>query len=73
MNAITINRKELKKIIRETLEDVLIEKKALIGDAVVEAMEDIGLGKAVEDGRTGEYVDSSEFKKNLASKIKRLK
>lgn len=73
MNTITINRKELKKIIRETFEDVINDKKDLIGEAVVEAMEDIGLAKAMEQGRTGEYVDTSEFKKNLASKIKRLR
>ncbi len=73
MDTITINRKELKKIIRETFEDVINDKKNLIGEAVVEAMEDIGLAKAMEQGRTGEYVDTSKFKKKLASKIKRLK
>lgn len=73
MNTITINRKELKKLIRETMEDVFNEKTELIGDAVVEAIEDVALGRAMEAERTGEYVDTVEFKKKLKSRISRLK
>lgn len=73
MNTITINRKELKEIIRETLEDVLTERRDLISDAVVEAIEDVGLGRAIEDGLTGEYIDTQVFKKKLSAKIARLK
>jgi len=73
METITINRKELKKIIRETFEDVLSDSKDLISEALLEAMEDIGLAKAMELGKTGQYVDTTEFKKNLTSKIKRIK
>lgn len=73
METITINRKELKKIIRETFEDVLSDRKDLIGDAVVEAMEDIGLARAMERERTGEYADTDEFKKRLNARIKRIK
>ncbi len=73
METIKINRKELKKIIRETFEDVLSDSKDLISEAVLEAMEDIGLAKAMESGKTGQYVDTTEFKKNLTSKIKRIK
>jgi hypothetical protein len=53
METITINRKELKKIIRETFEDVLSDSKDLISEALLEAMEDIGLAKAMESGKTG--------------------
>jgi len=70
---ITVNKKELQKLIRETLEDVFNDKKDFIGDAVIEAMEDVGIGRAIEEGRTGEYMDFGEFKKKLASKIARLK
>lgn len=55
------------------MEDVFNEKKEFIGDAVVEAMEDVALGRAIEVGRTGEYVDTDEFKKKLTSKLARLK
>lgn len=73
METITINRKELKKIIRETFEDVLSDSKDLISEAVFEAMEDIGLAKAMESGKTGQFIDTAEFKENLTSKIKRIK
>ncbi len=73
MSTITINKRELKKLIRETLEDVFNDKKDFIGDVVVEAIEDVALGRAIEEGRTGEYIEVGEFKKKLASKITRLK
>ncbi len=73
METIMINRKELKKIIRESLEDVLNDRKDLIGDAVVEAIEDIGLARAMEKGRTGTYIAADELKKKLDKKIKRIK
>jgi hypothetical protein len=73
METITINRKELKKIIRETFEDVLSNSKDLISEALIEAIEDIGLAKAIESGKTGQYIDLSEFQKKLRSKIKRIK
>lgn len=73
MDTITINRRELKKLIRETFEDVLSDRKDLISDAVLDAMEDIGIAKAIESGRTGQYVDTAEFKEKLTSRIKRIK
>lgn len=73
METIITSRKELKKLIRETFEDVLTDNRNLIGEAVVEAIEDIGLAKAMEQGRTEEFVDTNEFKKKLESKIKSFK
>ena len=73
MERITISHNALKKIMRESFEDVLTERKDLIGDAVVEAMEDIGLARAMEEGRTGEKVDLIGFKKRLNIIIKRSK
>ncbi|HMN50060.1 MAG TPA: hypothetical protein PKD67_13020 [Ignavibacteriaceae bacterium] len=73
METITINRKELKKIIRETFKDVLSDSKDLISEAVLEALEDIALAKAMETGKTGQFIDTADFKENLTSKIKRIK
>lgn len=70
MGTITINSDDLKKLIRETFIDVLTARKDLIEDAVVDAIEDIGLGRAMEEGRTGEYIDSKEFIEDIKSKIK---
>lgn len=73
METITISRNELKKIIRETFKDVLSERKDLIEDAVVETIEDLGLARAMVEGRTGENVDLAGFKKKLDTKIKHVK
>ncbi len=73
MGTITINSDDLKKLIRETFIDVLTARKDLIEDAVVDAIEDIGLGRAMEEGKTGEYIDSKEFIEDLKSKIKSSK
>jgi hypothetical protein len=73
METINISRNELKKIIRETFLDVLNERKDIIGNAVVEAIEDFGLAGAIIKERTGEYIGTESFKKKLESRIKRAK
>jgi len=73
METITMSRNELKKLMRETFVDVLTYRKDLIEDAVIEAMEDIGLGVAMEEGRTGEYVDKNVFMRKLENRIKGTK
>lgn len=70
MNDITVSSDELKRLMRETFIDVLSERKDLIEAAVIEAIEDIGLGIAMEEERTGEYIDEKEFIKKLEGRIK---
>lgn len=73
MQTVTIGANELKELMRETFIDVLTGRRDLIEDAVVEAIEEIGLGIAMEEGRTGEYIDNQKFIKKLESKIKSAK
>ncbi len=73
METIAMSRNELKKLMKETFIDVLTDRKDLIEDAVIEAIEDIGLGIAIEEGRTGEYIDEDEFMRKLDNKIKGTK
>jgi hypothetical protein len=73
METITITPNKLKKLMKETFIDVLTDRKDLIEDAVLKAIEDIGLGVAMEEGRTGEYVDENEFIRKLDRKIKGTK
>jgi hypothetical protein len=47
MDTITISRQELKKLMRETFIDVLTTRKDLMEEAVIGAIEDIGLGMAM--------------------------
>ncbi len=73
MNTITTDREELKKIIREVFEDVLSNRSDLIEDAVIEAIEDIGMGRAMEEGKKEEYVDNNEFMNRLNDRVKSKK
>lgn len=73
METVTISRNELKKLMKDTFVDVLTQRKDLIEDAVIEAIEDMGLAISMEQGRTGEYIDNEEFAKKLNRKIKSKK
>jgi hypothetical protein len=73
METIAMSRSDIKKLMREVFIDVLTDRKDLIEDAVIEAIEDIGLGVAMEEGRTGEYVDQDRFLKKLDNRVKGCK
>jgi len=73
METITMSPNELKKLLRETFIDVLTHRKDLIEEAVIEAMEDIGLGVAMEEGRTGEYVNKGAFMRKIEKRLKGAK
>ncbi len=73
METLTIKSDELRRIMRETFIEVLTNRRDLIEDAVIEAIEDVGLGIAIEEGRTGEYTDAGMFTKKLDEKIKKKK
>jgi lipoate-protein ligase B len=68
MEITDISRDELKELMREAFTDVLTKRADLIEDALVHAIEDIGLATAMEEGRTGEYVDTDEFIEKLEDK-----
>jgi hypothetical protein len=55
-----ISKTELKELMKEALISVLTERKDLLEDAVSEAILDMKLGLAMEEGDTGEYVSESE-------------
>jgi hypothetical protein len=60
-NIISINKSELKIIMKETFIEVLTERKDLLEDAFLEIIEDIGMAKAMEEGRTGKFVTEKEI------------
>lgn len=68
METITITTDDFKELMRQTMIDILTEHKDLIENAVVEALEDIGLCIAIQEGKTGEYVDNQYFMSQLEMK-----
>jgi hypothetical protein len=55
-----LSKAELRKIMKEAVISVLIERRDLLEDAVSEAILDMKLGLAIEEGDTGDYVPESE-------------
>ncbi|MFH1933686.1 MAG: hypothetical protein ABIN18_19175 [Pseudomonadota bacterium] len=51
-----ISKTELKELMKEAIMSVLTERKDLLVDAVSEAILDMKLALAIEEGDTGEYV-----------------
>lgn len=60
-----ISKIELKKMMKEAMISALAERKDLLEDAVSEAILDMKLGLAIEEGDTGEYVPESEVLSKL--------
>jgi len=56
----TVDSAELKKLLKTAMVEVLEEKRELVRDAVAEAIEDIGLIRAIEEGVRSEAVSREE-------------
>ncbi|MBF0472131.1 MAG: hypothetical protein HQK91_00685 [Nitrospirae bacterium] len=73
MKDILIDRDELKKLMsevfKETLIEVLSQRKDLIEDVLLESLLDIGLVTAMEEGKTGEYISNDLFMEKIDKKI----
>jgi len=65
METLGISKTELKKLMKEAVISVLTERKDLLENAVSEAILDMKLGMAIEEGDTGEYVSESEVLSKL--------
>jgi hypothetical protein len=67
METANISKAELKELMKEAIISALTERKDLLEDAVSEAILDMKLGLAIEEGDTGEYVPED----SILSKLKR--
>ena len=61
-----ISKSELRDMIKEAMITALSERKDFLQEAVSEAILDMKLGLAIEEGDTGEYVPESEVLSKLA-------
>ena len=65
MDTMIISKSELKEVIKEALINVLSERRDLLEEAVAEAIMDMKLALAIEDGDNGEYVSEAEIMSKL--------
>ncbi len=61
MEPLDISKNELREIIKEALINALTERSDLLESAVTEAILDMKLGLAIEEGDTGEYADEERI------------
>ena len=66
METDNITKAELKELIKEALISTLTERSDLLQHAVSEAILDMKLGLAMEEGDTGEYCDEKHILSKLA-------
>jgi hypothetical protein len=55
-----ITEEKTKELLTEILIEMLQEKRKFFYDIILEAMEDIGLSKAIMEGRENNFVDEAE-------------
>lgn len=61
----TINKKDLKPLIRETIAEMIRDNNDDIKELIYEAIEDRALANAVKDGRKNDYVAEKQIMKIL--------
>ncbi|MBA2749416.1 MAG: hypothetical protein H0U45_11935 [Tatlockia sp.] len=66
MSETTLDTSELKQLIKSVIAEVLQEQKEVFTDIIIEAMEDIGLAKAIAKGENTEPVSREAIFKILS-------
>ena len=66
MSETTLDPSELKQLIKSAIAEVIQEQKEVFTDIIIEAMEDIGLAKAIAKGENTEPVSREGIFKILS-------
>ena len=60
MTKLSVDEKKLKDLLKETLIEVIEQKKDLFHDIVAEAIEDIAITNAIKEGESTESISREE-------------
>ena len=60
MSAITIDDDQLKALLKQALLELFEEKSEILHDALAEVVEEIGLAKAIQEGKASPTVDKAD-------------
>ena len=61
MPTLNMTESELEKLIKRAIISTLTERSDLLENAITEAILDMKLGLAIEEGDTGEYADEKQI------------
>ena len=66
MTTVSLNEKEFKIMLKQTLVELSEERRDLFSTIVAEALEDIGLANAIREGRKNDFMSKEEIQSILA-------
>ena len=67
-NSINIDETKIKTLFKEALVELIEENQELVSSILADALEDIGLSRAIEEGETSETVSRDEIFKIFRQK-----
>ena len=62
---LTLNDDQTKALLKEVLVEMLQQQREVFYELILEALEDVGLAKAIEEGEETEFVEESEIQEIL--------
>ncbi len=65
----TMNPEQLKDMIKSALTEVIVEQRELLHEVIEEALEDIALARAIEEGENTEFIERSALTNLLPGKV----
>ncbi len=65
-NPVNIDETRIKALFKEALIEVIEENQELVSSILIDALEDIGLSRAIEEGETSKTVSRDEIFKVLS-------
>ncbi len=64
----SISDEKAKELLTEVLVDLMKTRREVLYEIVLEAMEEVGLASAIEQGKSGDWVPESEIRSILESR-----
>ncbi|MFN3983007.1 MAG: hypothetical protein ACK4SA_21720 [Caldilinea sp.] len=59
--SLSLDSLQVKALLKEAMLELMLERREEFAEFLVEALEDVGLSRAIDVGRTEEYVDRDEI------------
>jgi hypothetical protein len=66
MTTVSLDEKQFKILLKQTLIELFDERRDIFSAIVTEALEDIGLVNAIREGRKNDFVSEEEIRAILA-------
>ena len=67
-NSTNLDENKIKTLFKEALVEVIEENQELVSSILIDALEDIGLSRAIEEGEKSQTVSRDEIFKALSGK-----